>query len=981
MSFGAELKQFVSSFQAGYKMTDGPEDREYKRARSEYLRSQSGKADRDADSNFEADRRINGGAGRTNAGSTSVAPPEEVKKIIDANTPDYLREYAYKMAKAESNYNPSIVNNKSGAAGLFQFVPNTAKQYGIAGNRALDPAENTKAFVKFTQNNERELTKLLGRKPTLGELAVAHQQGVGGAWGLFTGRSGVKGQQAGNPKNAADIARYYGFDLKGDPVQTTSTTAGPAAVPQQPKKPELESLPQKNMPEPDPNKRTAAIDGGFGGFGGFDTMQFAAEGGPIQDPTEVSDEFAAKNGLTDQGRAELVGARKAAVSMAKANNREPNLASNVGPQGATMDDYPLGNALDAGLKFIQKAFGMGQRPAVAGSDPARQQKLAAYAGGAGASDEDTDAAERAVSGGKEMPRSQVVEKTVQEVGKKYRNDPEAAGRAVGTLLQTYRQRTMKAGQQAMQQVQAGDMVGALNTLKTAYDNVPDGNSVVFEPSPDGQGYIYKQIDGKNKVIAQGPVTMQALAQQAKLAAGGLAFDSMVVRAAKPSAPTQPPPAKEAIPSQPTEPAAAPQAPQASSEAPQPDTQQVTAEVPTGTATDAAPEVPAGRTYAIDDVEREAPKPFAEAAPQLVSTEGMDPKSSGYKKIMEHNKQLQADYKARKAEWDRNENARVNRLFEIEKAAALQRDSDARRERGAKDLADRQARSQAALAERQSKSAERTAAIRAAGQTRAEEIKIAGEDRKLQQKRAEETEKANPMWERDRRLAAEADPLDARSAVAGGSPISMQDSANLKRAAEGRRAAINYDAQPPAQAYAKQEYAQRSTPIAEEITSLDMEANKNTPKYKPNPQDMRRYTALADRVAQKNDTDPRLVASMIYGMITNRWTDDDKPTVMRDGSIYYKGSMLAMPQDVLYTIIAENGRRAMNSDNAMIKQRDKDAAAKQRKLEREARFAKKDYENSDLTLEGGSAGTDLGYDTPARTPRFQAIPVDPSRLRR
>ena len=172
MSFGRELKDFTASFQAGYKMADGPEERDLKKARAEYYRSAIDKKNKNDDSNFEADRRINGGAGRTSS-STTVAPPEEVKKIIDANVPEQFRPYAYNMAKGESNFNPGIVNKTSGAAGLFQFIPSTAKQYGIGGDAALDPVANTKAFVKFTMDNKATLTKLLGREPTFGELAVA----------------------------------------------------------------------------------------------------------------------------------------------------------------------------------------------------------------------------------------------------------------------------------------------------------------------------------------------------------------------------------------------------------------------------------------------------------------------------------------------------------------------------------------------------------------------------------------------------------------------------------------------------------------------------------------------------------------------------------------------------------------------------------------------------------------------------------------
>lgn len=942
MSFGRELRDFVAGVQTGYKMVDSKEDRELKKARADYYKAAAGKQGRDDDSNFEADRRINGGGKPGSGTSTSVAPPEEVKAVIDSTVPENMREYAYKMAKGESNFNPAASRGEKGAKGLFQFIPSTAKQYGING-KELDPVANTKAFVKFTEDNKAQLTKLLGREPTFGELSVAHQQGVGGAWGLFTGRGGVKGQQAGNPKNAADIARYYGFDLNSKTSNTASAAPPkPAAIPTEPTRDPLKGLPQKNMPDPNasPNK-TAAIPGGFGGFGEFDTspmepQQYAAEGGAIEDPTAVSDEFAAKNGLTEQGRAELVGARKAAVSMAQQNNRPAELASNAGP--APMADYPLGSALDAGLKFIQNAFGMGQRPAVQGSDPNRQKNLAAYAAGAGSSEEDTDAAEKAVTGGKELPRSQVVEKTVQAVGQKFKDNPEAAGRAVGTLLQTYRQRTMQAGQQALKQVQGGDMVGALNTLKTAYDNVPDGNTVVFEPTPDGQGYVYKQLDKNNKVVGEGPVTMQALAEQAKLAAGGLAFDRLVMQAAKPSSPQGGPQGtSEAIPGatsappapqDPRQPPAA-QAPAATSE--DGVTPQVTAEGPAQTATDGSEPAldqqaqPAERQPAVGDVQREAPKPFAEAAPQKVSTEGMDPKSSGYKKVMEHNKALLADYKARKAEWDRNERDRVNRQFEIEKAAGLQRDADARRTQSAKELSDRQARQQAIITDRQNQSAERREATRAKALTDAEKIKIAAEDRKLEQKRADETEKADPNWQRKRRLAIEADPIGkhADEALQSGSMSMHSVGMNLKQQENRRRAAIAYESAPETK-YADKPYEDRSGRISTAITEAMTEHVKKD-GGKVEPKDVMRYTSLADQIAQRNNIDPAVLGTLVYGMITNRWSDGNQPRVQRDGTLLYGNERIVVPEQVLVSIIAENGRRTGVSDMKAMADRDKKLA--------------------------------------------------------
>jgi len=956
MSFGRELKDFTASFQAGYKMAESPEDRDLKRARADYYKAAADKQGRDDESSAEADRRIAAARGGSTGSTGTVAPPEQVKAIIDQNVPENMRPYAYKMAKGESSFNPGLVNTDSGAAGLFQFVPDTGKRYGVVGKTALDPVANTKAFVKFTEDNKAQLTKLLGREPTWGELAVAHQQGVGtkngnkGAYPLLMGRGVVVGKQAGNPKDAAGVAAHYGFDLNSKAGNTATTApAKPAAIPTDgstgwrvPK--DLPSDPRKNMPDPNasPNK-TAAIPGGFGGFGEFDTspmepQQYAAEGGAIEDPTAVSDEFAAKNGLTEQGRAELVGARKAAVSMAQQNNRPAELASNTGP--APMADYPLGSALDAGLKFIQNAFGMGQRPAVQGSDPNRQKNLAAYAAGAGSSEEDTDAAEKAVTGGKDVPRSQVVEKTVQAVGQKFKDNPEAAGRAVGTLLQTYRQRTMQAGQQALKQVQGGDMVGALNTLKTAYDNVPDGNTVVFEPvkGVDGEttGFVYKQLDKNSKVVGEGPVTMQALAEQAKLAAGGLAFDRLVMQAAKPSSPQGGPQGtSEAIPGASSAPPAPqdPRQPAPAAEAPAAEgvTPQVTAEGPAQTATDGSEPAldqqaqPAERQPAVSTVQRETPKPFAEPPPEMYDTSGMSPKTEGGSRLIRLNKEALDGWKARKAEWDRNERDRVNRQFEIEKAAANARDLEARQAATQREAAARaDARTKAADA-RARQTAIDVATRTAEGRKDAEKIKIAGEERNREAKRADETEKADPNWQRKRRLAIEADPIGkhADEALQSGSMSMHSVGMNLKQQENRRRAAIAYESAPETK-YADKPYEDRSGRISTAITEAMTEHVKKD-GGKVEPKDVMRYTSLADQIAQRNNIDPAVLGTLVYGMITNRWSDGNQPRVQRDGTLLYGNERIVVPEQVLVSIIAENGHRTGVSDMKAMADRDKKLA--------------------------------------------------------
>jgi hypothetical protein len=167
----------------------------------------------------------------------AMMPPEQVKAIIDANVPEEDRAFAYRMAEKESAFNPAAVS-PTGAKGLFQFTGGTwgdvtGQAVGRGSDGRADPVANTKAFVELTRRNREALRGVLGRDPTPGELAVAHQQGVGGATALLTGKGTVNPRnlavQAGNPKNAQDIMRYYGFapdQGQGGPIQVAQANTG-----------------------------------------------------------------------------------------------------------------------------------------------------------------------------------------------------------------------------------------------------------------------------------------------------------------------------------------------------------------------------------------------------------------------------------------------------------------------------------------------------------------------------------------------------------------------------------------------------------------------------------------------------------------------------------------------------------------------------------------------------------------------------------
>jgi hypothetical protein len=131
-----------------------------------------------------------------------------------ANTTGTSFEYLLATAKMESNFNPSAGASTSSARGLFQFIDQTwlgtVKEAGSQlgyGNYADaitksssgsysvrdpsarsailklrdDPAASSAMAGVLTQSNSFKLTGKIGRRPTEGELYMAHFMGVGGA--------------------------------------------------------------------------------------------------------------------------------------------------------------------------------------------------------------------------------------------------------------------------------------------------------------------------------------------------------------------------------------------------------------------------------------------------------------------------------------------------------------------------------------------------------------------------------------------------------------------------------------------------------------------------------------------------------------------------------------------------------------------------------------------------------------------------------
>jgi len=122
--------------------------------------------------------------------------------------------YLSRTAQIESGMDPNA-HNPSGATGLMQFVPSTARQYGLTNPR--DPNASIDAAARLAADNKRTLAASLGRDPSDAELYLAHQQGAGGAAKLLA-----------NPNvPAADIVgRQAVIQNGGRPDMTAGEFAG-----------------------------------------------------------------------------------------------------------------------------------------------------------------------------------------------------------------------------------------------------------------------------------------------------------------------------------------------------------------------------------------------------------------------------------------------------------------------------------------------------------------------------------------------------------------------------------------------------------------------------------------------------------------------------------------------------------------------------------------------------------------------------------
>ena len=113
---------------------------------------------------------------------------QRAKYILAGDVPV---EYLYVVVAYESSFNPNAYNASS-AAGLFQFVSGTGRDYGLSTSRApdsdvFDPYKNARAGALFTMDNYRALKSYGITTVHPADLYFAHLLGLGGARSFFKG--------------------------------------------------------------------------------------------------------------------------------------------------------------------------------------------------------------------------------------------------------------------------------------------------------------------------------------------------------------------------------------------------------------------------------------------------------------------------------------------------------------------------------------------------------------------------------------------------------------------------------------------------------------------------------------------------------------------------------------------------------------------------------------------------------------------------
>lgn len=237
-------------------------------------------------------------------------------------------EYLLSAAKMESNLNPSASASTSSARGLYQFIEQTwlgtvkeagpslgYGQYADAISKSAsgfysiadpgvrqqilalrdDPVVSSAMAGVLTQANSFKLTDMIGRRPSDGELYIAHFMGVGGAAKLITSAAdNPRASAAALFPSAAAANQPIFYDRSGAPrsvgeVYSLLTSRYEAAAQSQSTRTAIASLgasPAAGQGAGNPSQAGVADNAFF--LSGFPQAQQASSGRTAEQPSQAT---------------------------------------------------------------------------------------------------------------------------------------------------------------------------------------------------------------------------------------------------------------------------------------------------------------------------------------------------------------------------------------------------------------------------------------------------------------------------------------------------------------------------------------------------------------------------------------------------------------------------------------------------------------------------------------------------------------------
>lgn len=505
MAFGQEIKDFLNAYKVG-------SDIQYQNARRDEYRERARERKQlndltDPKNNPNPPSRapqVEGVGGGSEASAPSPGT-EEQRKFAQADVQHFTKAGENPIvaagivgnAWAESSLNPTIGGDLDKASGrklsygLYQFhergrqpifnkwvqdnqrdradratqhdfvlydlktnFPDTYKRM----QAAKSPEQSAEIFMREYERPHKDYARL------------GHRQGYAKqAFGLYDSAGGMR-----NP--AAVPARSYSTSQTGPTVYPVSGST-PAVRPRRDRVAALED--EEMMYE-----------------------QTAAKGGMIE----------AVPAYNNGGFAPTVASAEDAQYPDGYDDTDVRRASYDGGGGDGAPKNILGAALDGGLKFLQRAFGLGDQSAVDETGRQTRNVQAFMRGEGAASPEEYEGVMARIDPNGVLTTAQRNIRGLENIYQFYmaRGEQEKADRAAASMIQYSSNMAAKYAALSVQAGRAGDVKKMTEFASKAYDYTPDGNTADAQLTSDGKIAVTQRDADTNKPIRQFTVTPQEL---------------------------------------------------------------------------------------------------------------------------------------------------------------------------------------------------------------------------------------------------------------------------------------------------------------------------------------------------------------------------------------------------------------------------------------------------------------------------------------